>query len=200
MFWLILAIAIWGAVHSWLASLGVKRAVRRGTGEHAARLYRLAYNVFSALTFIPILVLVRLLPDKLLYAVPSPWLFLMLAGQLLAVLCIILTLLEVDALSFVGLRQPFQGEAPSHLVTGGFYRWVRHPLYLFGLLILWLTPVMTRNLLVAYVALSVYLIIGAMFEERKLLREFGPAYAQYKARTPMLIPLLRWTGKRTPRA
>jgi len=31
-------------------------------------------------------------------------------------------------------------------------------------------------------------LIGAYFEERKLLREFGEAYAIYKNTTPMLIP------------
>lgn len=198
MFWIVLAIAVWGAVHSWLASLPAKHALRRRFGEGAARVYRLAYNAFSVLTFLPILLLVRSLPDRLLYSVPSPWLFVMLAGQLLAILCIVVALLQVDALSFVGLRQPFQGEVPSHLVTSGFYRWVRHPLYLFGLIILWLTPVMTRNVLDVYLALTGYLIVGATFEERKLLREFGSAYAEYKARTPMLIPVPRWSGKRAP--
>ncbi len=200
MFWLVLAIAAWGVVHSWLASLRVKAAVRRRLGEGAARLYRLAYNVFSALTFIPILLLVRFLPDQLLYSVPSPWFFVMLAGQLLAVVCIVLALLQVDAFAFIGLRQPFQGEPTAQLVTNGFYRWVRHPLYLFGLLTLWLTPVMTRNLLVVYLALTAYLIIGAMFEERKLLREFGPAYAEYRAHTHMLIPLPRFPGKGAARS
>jgi protein-S-isoprenylcysteine O-methyltransferase Ste14 len=35
---------------------------------------------------------------------------------------------------------------------------------------------------------SVYIIVGAWFEERKLLRDFGSAYAEYKSKTPMLIP------------
>jgi protein-S-isoprenylcysteine O-methyltransferase Ste14 len=30
--------------------------------------------------------------------------------------------------------------------------------------------------------------VGAFFEERKLEREFGAAYTEYKAATPMLIP------------
>lgn len=195
MLWLILAIALWGLVHSWLASLGAKDIVRRKLGERAGRLYRLAYNLFSVITFVPILLLVGLLPDRVLYVVPPPWRYLMIAGELAAVLCILLALLQVDAASFLGLRQVFQGEQPSQLVTFGFYHWMRHPLYFFGLLILWLTPAMTRNMLVAYICLSAYLIIGALFEERKLLREFGTPYAEYRARTPMLIPFLKWPSK-----
>ena len=197
MLWLVLTIAHWGVVHSWLASLEVKTAAQRAFGDAAARWYRLAYNAFSVVTFAPILLLVGLLPDRVLYVVPPPWRYMMLIGELLAAACILIALLQVDAASFVGIRQLFQGEQPSQLVIGGFYRWVRHPLYLFGLLILWLTPTMTRNMFIAFLALTAYLIIGALFEERKLLREFGSAYAEYRARTPMLIPLPRLPAKKS---
>jgi protein-S-isoprenylcysteine O-methyltransferase Ste14 len=65
---------------------------------------------------------------------------------------------------------------------------VRHPLYLFGLLILWLTPFMTANMLVVYIGLTIYLLVGAYFEERKHSHEFGMPYLEYKSRTPMFIP------------
>ncbi len=77
------------------------------------------------------------------------------------------------------------------MVVHGLYRWVRHPLYTAGLLFIWLTPVMSINLLALNIGLSVYLVVGAIFEERKLLQAFGPAYAEYQQRTPMLVPALR---------
>ena len=49
---------------------------------------------------------------------------------------------------------------------------------------------MTRNLLLLFAALTVYILIGAYFEERKLQRTFGPDYAAYKAKTPFLFPCL----------
>jgi protein-S-isoprenylcysteine O-methyltransferase Ste14 len=64
-------------------------------------------------------------------------------------------------------------------------------LYAFGLLVLWLVPRMTWNLLALDIGLSAYILIGARFEERKLLREYGPAYADYMRRTPMLLPIKR---------
>ena len=188
MIWLVLAIVAWGAVHSWLASLGVKAWFRRAFGEPAARTYRLAYNVFSVASLAPILYLLRILPDRLLYSAQGPWLIVMLAGQVLALVCLFIALLQTDTLSFVGLRQLFSGDPPARFVKTGFYRWVRHPLYLFGLLLLWLTPRMTLNMLVAYFALTVYIFVGVLFEERKLLREFGSAYAEYRSRTPMILP------------
>jgi protein-S-isoprenylcysteine O-methyltransferase Ste14 len=74
------------------------------------------------------------------------------------------------------------------LVVRGLYRWVRHPLYTAGLVLIWLSPVMTANLLALNAGLTIYIVAGAMLEERKLQAEFGEAYAAYKRRTPMLIP------------
>jgi methanethiol S-methyltransferase len=188
MIWLIAAITVWGIVHSWLASLGAKDAFRRMFGE-GARVYRLAYNIFSVISFVPILLLVRALPDRLLYAVQAPWLYLMLAGQGVAVVFLLVGVLQTGALSFIGLRQLVGEQIPAQLATGGLYAWMRHPLYFFGLVVLWLTPRMTANMLAAYVALTAYLFVGAYFEERKLLREFGEVYARYRATTPMILPV-----------
>jgi protein-S-isoprenylcysteine O-methyltransferase Ste14 len=102
--------------------------------------------------------------------------------------------LQTDVLSFVGLRQLVADEEKSDLVTGGLYRFVRHPLYTFSLLILWLSPAMTVNTFIVYLALTMYILIGVIFEERKLLREFGQKYSNYKSVTPMLIPGLKWGG------
>ena len=82
------------------------------------------------------------------------------------------------------------------LVTGGLYRFVRHPLYTFSLLILWLSPSMTVNTFIVCAALTIYVLIGIIFEERKLLREFGQKYEDYKSVTPMLIPGLKLGGNK----
>jgi protein-S-isoprenylcysteine O-methyltransferase Ste14 len=92
--------------------------------------------------------------------------------------------------SFLGLSQLMgeKQEVSPQLVTSGLYRWVRHPLYTAGLVFIWFTPFMTQNLLALYAGFTLYLVVGASFEERKLLREFGETYIEYRKRTPMLIP------------
>jgi protein-S-isoprenylcysteine O-methyltransferase Ste14 len=185
-------IALWGIVHSLLASVAVKDSFRRLAGAQAMRAYRFLYNVFAIVSFAPILGLMRMLPDHALYVIPAPWMFFTLAGQGIAALLLLIALFQTDALAFIGLRQLLEGESPSILVADGFYRVVRHPLYLFGLVILWLTPFMTLNLLIVNIGLTLYLFLGAYFEERKLLREFGAAYSEYKAVTPMFIPGLKF--------
>ena len=200
MFLLILAIALWGIVHSFLASLPAKDFVRRKFGEVPSRLYRLAYNAFSVITFVPILFLTRIPPDRTLYVIPPPWLYLTLLIQALAAIALMAAVIQTGALAFVGLRQLTGESEPTGLVTGGFYHYVRHPMYLFGLVILWLIPVMTVNTLVLYSGLTVYLLVGAWFEERKLLVQHGAAYAAYRARTPMLIPIRLSTITKLPAA
>jgi protein-S-isoprenylcysteine O-methyltransferase Ste14 len=77
------------------------------------------------------------------------------------------------------------------------YRWVRHPLYFWGLVFIWLMPQMTVNRLALFAVFSVYLYVGTFFEERRLVEEFGDDYREYQRRVPRLIPApwaLRWRG------
>jgi protein-S-isoprenylcysteine O-methyltransferase Ste14 len=41
----------------------------------------------------------------------------------------------------------------------------------------------------------VYVVVGAYFEERKLIHEFGREYTDYAAITPMFIPFLKGNKK-----
>ena len=190
-FWaILLAVLAYGAIHSLLASLQAKAHARRWFGPAADRWFRLFFNLVATLTLLPILVLPVLLIDQELYRIPMPWLVLTLALQALAVVALLVSVKQTGARAFLGLRQLLLPEdtTPPRLVTGGLYRYVRHPIYTAGLLFIWLFPIMTWNLLALSLGITVYIIIGALFEERKLLREFGPQYAEYKARTPMLVP------------
>lgn len=195
-FILLLSLALWGVIHSILASHFFKDMVRGMVGKQGMRFYRFGYNVFSVVSFAPILYLMLILPDQLLYQVPVPWKYIMFAGQGLAVALLLIALLQTDTLSFIGLKQFFvEEEEAGQLVTRGLYRVVRHPLYTFSLLFLWLTPTMSVNSLTLYLGATLYILVGAYFEERKLLRDFGAAYADYKRKTPMLIPGLRFGEK-----
>lgn len=189
-FLILLAVALYGWVHSWLASLRLKDWVRSSLGAQAARYYRLAYNAFAVISFLPVLALTLALPDIPIYRIPFPWLLLTAAVQGLAVLLLLVGLLHTGIWSFLGFQQLLElpDETPQKLVVKGLYRWVRHPLYTAGLVFIWLTPTMTINILALVLGLSAYLVIGAYIEERKLLVEYGEAYQHYRNCTPMLFP------------
>ncbi len=187
---ILLAMTVWGIFHTLTASLAFKEKAAQIFGRGFMRLYRLLYNGFALLTFLPVMALAAMPPHRVLYAVPAPWSFLMGAGQGAAAFLALLAVLQTDALHFAGLKQLFAEETKGRLVTGGFYKIVRHPIYFFSLLFLWLAPVMTDKTLVFYIGVTLYFIVGAYFEERKLLREFGEEYAAYQKSTSMLIPWL----------
>jgi methanethiol S-methyltransferase len=187
-----LSLLLWGTVHSILASLSFKSWLTGLLGKSAMRGYRLFYNIFSFLSFLPILYLAATMPDSLLYSVPAPLSYVLMLGQATSVIFLIIGVLQTDTLYFVGLRQLFEEEQPVKFVTGGLYRLVRHPLYTAGLLFLWLSPKMMVNSFVMAVGATIYIIIGAYFEERKLAREFGASYLEYKSQTPMLFPWMKF--------
>ncbi len=77
---------------------------------------------------------------------------------------------------------------PVPLVVRGPYRWVRHPLYLFLILMFWSYPDLTADRLLFNVLWTAWMIIGTVLEERDLVASFGDAYRDYQAEVPMLIP------------
>ncbi|MDO8726833.1 MAG: isoprenylcysteine carboxylmethyltransferase family protein [Candidatus Methanoperedens sp.] len=103
-----------------------------------------------------------------------------------------------SAVIFLGLFLMSKGWSAIHsangeLVTGGIYRYVRHPQYLglivvtVGLLIQWptiITLVMWPVLVVMYYRL-------AKKEEKEALEAFGERYEDYKRHTPMFLPSMR---------
>ncbi len=161
----------------------------RAFGEVAARGYRLAFNLVSVVTLIPVLAVPGLDRGPLLYRIPWPWAALALAGQAASLVALGLGLLQTDPWHFLGLRQLAQGDAGEpRLVVSGLYRWVRHPLYAAGLAFIWLTPWMTTSILALNVALTAYVYIGSTFEERRLVADYGEAYLAYARQIPRLIP------------
>lgn len=184
---------VWAALHSLLASQRVKTWTEQTLGLGVRRWYRLLYNAVAAITISPMLALVVWLPDHPLYTVPAPWRWAMIGSQTLALVSLVWTVLRTGPLHFAGLEQLWtrQPAAESPLQVRWIYCYVRHPLYMFSLVLIWFTPTMTANLLVLYALMTLYFLIGSVHEERRLLAEFGEAYRDYQQRVPRLIPRLR---------
>jgi protein-S-isoprenylcysteine O-methyltransferase Ste14 len=189
-----------GVVHSLLASHEAKMIAQRLLGRNVATAtYRLVFNVLAFVTFLPALYLVFRLPDQELYRFPPPWDAIALGLQVLAALGLLYAVYQMDVWFFLGLRQ--LGEPPQlgrrysidststpQLVTNGLHRFVRHPLYTTSLIVLYLASPMSLNWLTFAISCHIYFFVGSIFEERKLVREFGDAYRLYQRRVPRLLP------------
>ncbi|HEX2315759.1 MAG TPA: isoprenylcysteine carboxylmethyltransferase family protein [Thermomonospora sp.] len=102
-----------------------------------------------------------------------------------------------------GLGTPAPAAPPSRLVVGGFYRYVRNPMYVAILaIVLGEALLMARPVLLLY-ALAVWAAPAAFvrwYEEPHLLRVFGDEYRRYRAAVPAWIPRLRpWHPEPTTR-
>ncbi len=103
----------------------------------------------------------------------------------------------INHFDLFGLRQTYlelrnRPYTTLHFKVVAFYKHVRHPLYFGGILGLWATPNMTVTHLAFAIGLTAYFVIGTLFEERDLKREFGKMYRDYQSRTPMLIPFTKY--------
>ncbi|MHA1770803.1 MAG: methyltransferase family protein [Candidatus Thorarchaeota archaeon] len=79
------------------------------------------------------------------------------------------------------------------LITEGIYASIRHPLYLTTVLVLLaVIPLyMEPHIALFGLAMSVYTIIGAYLEERKLTEVYGQAYLLYRKQAGFILPKLR---------
>ena len=164
----LLAVALWGALHSKLATPRAKGWMRRRVGPSADRGYRLFYNLVATATLLPVLAIPARIPGLALYQISTPWVFLTIAVQVVAVLAVSLTVLQTGATSFLGIRQLLSSPeiGTARLQVSGFYRWVRHPLYAALLVFIWLSPVMTSSTLALFLGFTLYILIGSRYEER----------------------------------
>lgn len=183
-------------LHSLLAGLWIRRWLALRLGERIVEgWYRPAYNVFAVLTFAPIIVLIAILPDQIVYQIDPPWSYALRLAQLAGGLGLIGALFVTDVGRFAGISQAIaylKGDPlplPSEpLQVRGMYAVVRHPLYFFSLLVLWLSPVLTINILCFNLGITLYIAAGSLVEERRLIITYGDEYLAYRRQVSWLIP------------
>jgi len=185
----LVAVGLYGGFHSWLASQRVKVWLYARWPRLERRFYRLIYNIVAGITLLPVLAVPAFFPGTNLYRIDPPWVFVTLLIQAAGAMLILVGLLQTGPMAFLGLSQLMGGnDTETNLVVSGVYRYMRHPLYTGGMLVIWLTPLMTSSVLALNLGLSLYLYIGSIFEERKLARSFGVPYAEYQRQVPRFIP------------
>jgi protein-S-isoprenylcysteine O-methyltransferase Ste14 len=193
---LILGWILWCTLHSLLITGRINELIVEKGGLLQGT-YRLIYSLFSALSLLPLLWYQYSLPQQIIFSWAG-WLRLPQAILLAYALVMLYggnKVYDIDYL--IGIRQwrnYRRGEAiPSLPFTcQGALAYVRHPWYSCGLPILWTVGPITDANLPPRIILTLYLIIGTLLEERKLVQELGEPYVRYQKQVPMLIP---WRGR-----
>jgi len=194
------AITVFSIIHSVTASVHFKLKIKEIFGERNYEgWFRISYNVISLFTLAPILFFLRE-PSTILWHVAGIPAASFKVIQFIGAVGIIISLWQIDWLSFLGIRQLiiyFSKRSftagKDVLVTTGLYHYTRHPLYFFSLLLVWFTPVMTVSWLSFSIGATLYFMIGSSFEEKKMIRQYGNQYETYSKKVPWLIPFLKIT-------
>jgi protein-S-isoprenylcysteine O-methyltransferase Ste14 len=198
--YLLLALA-WTAyctLHSAMISETATGFQKRRLGD-SFRFYRLFFNSIAMLTLIPVLWYSHSLRQAAIFRWEGVW----LVPQYLLLGCGILLVVaggrHYSLGQFVGISQ-LRGASSGGLATGGgidssgILGVVRHPWYTAVVLLLWARD-LDMAALVGNGVLTVYIFVGTLLEERKLVHEFGDAYRSYQERVSMFVPL-KWIRRR----
>ncbi|MFQ5995327.1 MAG: methyltransferase family protein [Acidiferrobacterales bacterium] len=147
-------------------------------------------------------------PDSNIWIVDLPdsgW-HVLLVLHLFSIVLFYVSFIQSDYLEFLGFKQMWRGirqwltpsSAPPdielfgthRLEVKGVYGWIRHPMLAAGFLFL-ATAGPSRNNLVFLFMYTAYMLIGAYYEERRLVRIFGEQYLAYRKQVGAFVPHLR---------
>ena len=171
----------------------VRRSFRNWSEQWIERwVSRALYTIASAFALALLCVLWQPI-DSAPFIVHGPLNVLLRALSLLALLSFVWAILSIqgfDAFGTADVLARFQHRrrAPVPLAVKGPYRWVRHPFYFLVLVLLWASPVISSDRLLLNALFTIWIVLGARWEERDLIVQYGDAYRCYQAEVPMLMP------------
>ena len=186
--YLLLGWSLYFYLHSLLAATAVKQYFTEFFSIKSARTYRIGYNLFALTGLLLLLWLQFIIRSELLFITSFISdcfaFFIMIAGLVIMFAAI----QNYDWKSFIGITK----EKKYALVIAGMNKYVRHPLYsgtmLFAAGFLVWQPYY-KNLFL-FLLMWIYLSLGIIFEERKLVKIYGDEYKIYQKKVKKMIPFI----------
>lgn len=193
-----LATALYGVVHSFLASNTAKRAVEQTLGARKRNgLYRPFYLLQSVITIVPVIRYIRRQPSLTVFEFRGTASVPFRLMQAIALGWAVTSAYEVGFGGILGIKPlfclflgdevPIEPEAQGPRLDGsemrvrGPFKLSRHPLNLAPLGVLCFNPRMTTNLLAFDLVSAAYLMLGSLHEESRLRGRYGDAYRAYQS-------------------
>ncbi len=176
-------------LHSLLASQQLKAFVNQKL-PGVFPCYRLIYNLIALITLTPIAFIHFQDNSNLILRWPEWTDTLTTTASLAALAGFIWSLKYYDMSIFFGIRNCWRNNGTrlkEGLNISPMHRLIRHPWYLFAIIIIWSRDQSSIQLS-SSIMITLYFFIGARLEEKKLRREYGQSYEQYMRHVPGIIP------------
>jgi protein-S-isoprenylcysteine O-methyltransferase Ste14 len=179
----LLLISGWGVYfffHSLLASTSFKE-------KYAFKGYRVAYTVLSGAGLLLLLFYNGSIDTAPFFVSEGFPRYISLMMTTFGVMIIQSSFRQYSFRGFIGLKAE-----EDQLSTTGILKYIRHPIYAGTILIILGLFVFIPNLatLTSCICMLIYIPIGIMLEEKKLVARYGAAYIQYRNDVPALLPKL----------
>ncbi len=178
-------------VHSLLASLSVKSIVVHHMPSFMP-MYRLTFNLIALLLLLIPLWLTFVKPSEYLWQWQGMGRWLANLLSILAVAGFAWSLKYYDSQEFLGIKQLKSRarfiEDQETFRLSPFHRFVRHPWYFLGLLLIW-SREMTPYMFTSALMMTLYFWVGSRLEEKKLVSYYGERYRIYCQKVAGLFPL-----------
>lgn len=187
---IILGVALFGLQHSGISAMKVKNKIIDKWGKKGySRIFTLTSIVTLLVAFLAMNFQDWLYP---LYAFETYSPLQLIAAVTLIVIGVALSMRASSVIS-VSTVADMRTDRMPELITDGIYSKIRHPLYLATIILLISLPLLYPfpEVAVFSISLMVYTMIGAYFEEKKLILHYGDEYLEYKKNAGFLLPRSR---------
>ena len=181
--------------HSVWTQTRVKRLIRRALGDYFERPM---YGITSGVALVAMALLWR--STNLAIWTPSEPILWVLRGLLIGSIAFqayCTTMLDEKLLSGMAQLKALALRKPVRVMEfreRGPYRKVRHPIAAAQVAMLWIACTLFADLLLLAVVWTVWIVLAARLEERRLSSEFGSTYRDYRKRTGFFWPRLSGGG------
>lgn len=189
------------ALHSAMISETVTSFVKRRLGD-GFRFYRVFFDAVALVTLVPLVLYSVSIEEAPFFRWDGALRPLRYTLVAVGVLLLIAGGRHYSMGQFFGISQLHAGSGGGLAAQGtidskGVLGLIRHPWYTAIVLLLWARDLDAVRL-VANSILTLYVVVGAHLEERRLVHEFGDGYAAYQRRVSMFFPW-RWLISRASR-